>query len=488
MARKKVPPETIIIDDRIDERAMTAEERQKAMKSMIDTVSAQSKAIKASISLSDIASRLPEQLEMQLDFPDDSDKKEDSPVEPKSISLARGTGAITSLGGHVATIADKYLQYSFTSRNMMDLPGEHDNFMFDNAGKLMEYSLNGQELKPLDEIHTAFLMALLQVANVCDIREYNSKDNPSLALHLPSFFRETDVDPRPHERELDSTTGRKKLIKRQTTDETALKHLRLAKFKEFMEPLDNRVGIIPGEGHYTVARFISWDEKTDTAIIAIPYEIKLAELARLHSDRHSAISTIFRANIVTENWSAVELANRIAVGVIERGVTRSQIDTYKSGNDRKPIKKKTTKTAPDGSKEVEELTFAPEQPEKVITKERTNDEGITTKVQYTDPKPRIFSYSVRFDTLIADCPQLKAEIEAIRKSPGENKSQRINKKLKDVFAAAIRIIMEKSEMPRYYANLAITTGKLDTFKAPTNSTLSEKLVVTHKGKNPQYSD
>ena len=318
--------------------------------------------------------------------------------------------------------------------------------------------------------------------------EYNSKDNPSLGLHLPSFFRETEIDPRPRERELNKQTGKKELTRRKKQDEQSIKQMRLQRFIDFMKPLDNRVGIIEGEGYYAVARFISWDEQTDTAYIAIPYEIKLAEIARLHTDRHSAISTIFRANIVTEKDAAVELANRIAVGVIERGVTRSQADTYKNSKPRKPIKRTTTTTDANGIKTTVTETFEPEPPEKTITKAKTDDEGITTTVIYTDPKPRIFRYEIRFDTLIADCPELQRELDEIRSSSEKDKSQRINKKLKDTFAAAIRIIMEKSVMPNYYADFSIRTGRMDTFKAPTNSTLSEKLVVTHKGKNPNYAE
>ena len=90
--------------------------------------------------------------------------------------------------------------------------------------------------------------------------------------------------------------------------------------------------------------------------------------------------------------------------------------------------------------------------------------------------------------MIADCPQLQKELDAIRRSNAPDKSQRVNKKLQDTFSAAIRIIMEKSDMPNYYAGLTITTGNLPRFKAPTNSTLKDRLTVTHRGKNPDYKE
>lgn len=438
----------------------------------------------------------PEQIQLELPTEKESDTDKEgnqqpaeAQAEPSPLSLARKAGTITSLGDHVATIADKMLQYCFTSRDLKGLPGEHDNFLFDSAGKLNEFSLNGKPLQPLDDIHTGFLMALLQMANICDIREYNSKDNPSLGVYLPAFFREAHIDPRPRRRteETNSATGETKKVLRkrqQRADDQTIKQERLQRFIEFMKPLDNRVGIIQGEGYYTVARFLSWDEATDTAFIAIPFEIKLAEIARLHADRHSAISTIFRADILTENQAAVELANRIAVGLIERGVTTADRSTYQ--NPRKPTKKKTTKTAPDGTKTVEELTFAPE-PETTVTKTRTDENGVTTTVTGTPQKKNTYTYRVRFSTLIADCPQLQRELAEIRNGSSADKSQRVNKKLKDVFTAAIRIIMEKSDIPKYYAGVEVKTAPLDTFKAPTNSTVnSSDLVITHKGKNPAF--
>lgn len=475
-----------------------------------------------------------EQLEME--FPTEKPAKEDNQQadeQKPTMAAARSAGAITTLDNHVATIADKLLQYCFTSRSVWQLPGKYEDFMFDTAGKLNELSLNGEPLQPLDEIHTGFLMALLQAANVRDIREYNANDNPNIGIYLPAFFRETGIDPRAN---LEWDKAKKTVKRKSTATEIAAEHpdadkgeikelgarqfkkMRAERFMEFMRPLDNRVGVIDGEGYYAIARFSSWDEKTDTAYISIPYEIKLVQLARLHADRHSAISTIFHADILTENQAAVELANRIAVGLIERGVTRSQAETYKNETPRKAIRKTTTTTAADGTKTTETLTFQPDPDPVTVTKERTDENGVTTTVTRANPRPRIFKWDSRFDSLIAACPQLQREIAEIKTAQGAEETkvlkaakaagkpatpaeiaaarridhktdpQRTNKKLKDVFTAAIRIIMEKSDIPQYYAGLTIKTGKLDTFKAPTNSTLKEKLVITHKGKNPNYSD
>lgn len=428
-----------------------------------------------------------EQMQMSLDLPTEETAKGDKPQDEQksTISTARDAGAITTLGNHVATIADKLYQACFTARDLRQLPGKHDDFMFDAAGKLMEISLNGEPLQPLDDIHTGFLMALLQVANLVDIREYNAHDNPNVGIYLPAFFRETGIDPRP--REWDKATN---AIKKRTAaaDDQEIKKLRANRFIEFMRPLDNRLGIIEGEGYYTIARYSSWDEKKDIAYISMPYEIKLVELARLHTDRHSAISTIFHANILTENQAAVELANRIAVGLIERGVTRSQADTYKSETPRKPYKKQITRTEADGSKTTQILHYQPEPEPVTVERQHIEENGDVITTTSTNPRPRIFRWEARFDTLISACPQLRGELDTIRSGGGKDKPQRVNKKLKDTFTAAIRIILEKSDAPQYYEGLEIKTGRLNTFKAPTNSTLKDKLVITHRGKNPNYAD
>lgn len=397
---------------------------------------------------------------------EDTANKEDIPAEPAPIAKARDAGAITSLNGHIAIIADKVLQNCFTSKDIKALPGAAENYLFDaDTGKLNMLSLNGEPLQELDEMHTGFQMALLQIAALSDLREYNSKTNALIGIYLPAFFRETGIDPRP--RKWDKTTGA--LIARTKPTEQELKYLRYQRFVEFMQPLDNRVGVIKGEGVYRDATFQSFDEKTEIAYITTPYSFKLAELARLHSDRHSAISNIFRANILTENQTAVELANRIAIGLIERGVTLADIGTYRAAK-RKPIKKSITTTTADGKKTTVTETFAPDAEPAVQEK----------------PK-RQFTYRVRFDSLIAACPQLQRELSEIRNSDKKNKSQFINKKLKDIFTAAVKIIMEKSEVPHYYKDLTITTEKFDTFKAPTNSTLTGYLLITHKGKNPDFA-
>ena len=423
---------------------------------------------------------------------------------------ARQKGAMVTVRKNLAIIADKPFGFSYFTREVLKkLPKEiSDKAINEKTGQINLYDLTGNDksmedvLQEIDSLHTGFLMFLLGLAwDSSDIRETNS-GNAIIPIYLPAVLDMMGIDPRPRTRDKET----KQLTKRDAQKTNAL--ARFEKFMEFMRPLD-KVAAWFGDDLYPVARFAAYEADSETFTINSPYMFKLVEYAKLHTTRHGAIRNVFHADIMTENQTAVEVANRIAMGLITRGVTRPDYATYKNATERKPIKKRTTHTASDGTKTTVELTFAPD-PEPTITKSKTDENGITTTVTTTKKRPRIFTWELKFSSLIKDCPELQRELEAIRSRQGEaeeaarkagqgeedikkarridhkNDSQRINKKLKDVFTAAIRIIMEKSEIPKYYKGLTIRTSRFDTFKAPTNSTLSDYLIITHSGKNPDF--
>ena len=90
-------------------------------------------------------------------------------------------------------------------------------------------------------------------------------------------------------------------------------------------------------------------------------------------------------------------------------------------------------------------------------------------------------------------PGLAEEIRQAREKDRKIIPQRINKKLKDVFTAAFRIISEKSEAPARYIDFTLPTTtrivkgkKCETYDVPTKSTLTRSMIITHRGRNPQY--
>lgn len=407
---------------------------------------------------------------------------------------AQDEGSITADTSIVATIAEKGLGYSyFTSVVIKELPEGIEKYIIDpETGKINLYNLQqrGGNLKEVDRLHTAFLMWLLGLAyNNSDIRETNST-NAVIPVYLPAVLKDMGIDPRPKQWNRDT-----KEVQRQQGEPLAKQ--RFERFMKFINPLINVAGYF-GTDLYQMVGFHSYNEESETVYLSIPYMFRLVEYAKLHSERHKAIQDVFHANIMTENQTAVEIANRIAIGVIMRGVTRTQAETYKSGTRRKPFKKTRTTTDAEGNRttETEYYSTAEQEPAPVVIA----------------PQPRFIRWEMKFARIIEDCPQLQREIDEIRTSTGELEKaaakagkteteiaaarrqdhktdpQRVNKKLKDTFDAAIKIIMEKSKMPDYYQDFKITTGKFDRYKAPTNSTLNERLIITHKGKNPDYKD
>lgn len=491
-----------MIDDTIDAKAMTEEEKQAAIQSLSETVEESEKEIKDAINLSEIVhmvtdpspdgfvarmkgktvdSPKTEQIEMDLVFPDKEETRRKHLEEAhKRRILAQNEGAISSDETALATISERNLGFDyFTSAVIKMLPEGIENYILDEQGRINLYDLTMGEtpieevLQEVDKLHTAFLMWLLAIAwHTEDIREKNS-GNAIMQIYLPKLLDDMGIDPRPLE-----WNKEKRALKRAKTEKT-LAELRLNKFMEFINPLRNVAAFFGGD-LYQIVGFYQYNVKSETVYISAPYMYRLVEYAKLNASKHAAIQNIFHADIMTENQIAVEVANRIAMGLIQRGVTRPDLNTWQP--EKKPIKKKVTKTAPDGSKTVEELTYPPET-ETTVTKRRIDENGVETIITGRPrEKERIFTFRIRFSALIEDCPQLKNELDKIRNSTDEHKSQKINNKLRDVFNAVIRIIMEKSEIPRYYKNLTIRTGRFDTFKAPTNSTLSDLLIISHKGK------
>ena len=409
--------------------------------------------------------------------------------------LARQEGTVDVTSTDLAIIANTNLGFSyFTSEVIKTLPGGVDmqSLMLDKDGKINLYDLTQggkptqEVLKEVDFIHTSFLMWLLGLAyNNSDLRETNSS-NAIIPVYIPAVLNEMKIDPRPRERQRNKETNKNELVKRQ--EQWDMAELRREKFMSLLNPFLTMAAFF-GDDLYQIVGFSNYIKETETVYLTIPYLFRLVEYSKLNATKHGAIVNIFHADIMTENQTAVEVANRIAMGVVTRGL-RPDAKTYK---------RKDKQTA---KKEVQQETI-------------DKDGNKITIV--SEIKPRTATWSPKF-SIINDCPQLQKELDAIRNRKGDAEQavleaakqigkepdkkaienarkadraatpQKINNKLRDIFGAAYRIIMEKSDMPQYYVNFTIRTGNLKTFKAPTSSTLNTKLIITHRGKNPHYHE
>ena len=409
----------------------------------------------------------------------------------KTRDAAIEKGALMTIGGHIASYSTDELKDALNGYSIYRLPSRVDiKRAFDNSGRLNTSVLQENEtLEGLTEIHTAFLMAVVQAVSLAQIDGDNT-----ISFYLPSICRDLKIDPRTYS------------SKRRAGQDYA--DMRFNAVLEMITPFDPLVGRTPDGSFYRVLTFESYDKGSDTMTISAPYLYRLKAIAeqRATEQKHPQLNKLLHSAVVNEpNRAAVELVNRILTGIVNRGV-RADYRTYKA--EPKVAKKTVTRTDKDG--------------------QRTTTTTVYDTDSQTDDKPapsKTVTYRVKYQTLIDDCPQLKSELdeiingkgkaerEAEEKAKKENRKataeeikqarakdkktipQRVNKKLKDVFTAAFRIIAEKSDAPARYLDFTLPTTtrtvkgkKCKAYEIPTKSTLSRSMVITHRGRNPQYTE
>lgn len=392
------------------------------------------------------------------------DKVTQEKASPRSAAIEKG--ALMTIGGRIASYSTDDLKDALNAYSIYRLPSNVDRKQaFDDTGKLNALMLQDKPLEGLTQIHTAFLMAVVQAVSLTQI---DDGDN-TISFYLPSICRDLKIDPRTYS------------SKRKAGQDYA--EMRLVAMLDIITPFDPFVGRTPDGNFYRVLTFVSYDKGSEIMTISTPYFYRLKAIAeqRATGQKHPQLNRLMHSSVVNEpNRAAVELANRILTGIVTRGV-RADYRTYNYD-----------------------------------TGSQTDD---------TPAPSKTVTYKVKYQTLIDDCPQLKneldkiingkgkAEREAEEKAKKENREataeeikqarakdkktipQRVNKKLKDVFTAAFRIIAEKSDAPARYLDFTLPTTtrtvkgkKSKAYDVPTKSTLARCMVITHRGRNPQYTE
>lgn len=401
----------------------------------------------------------------------------------RAHKAAENAGAIMTLGGRLGSFSQENFWDVFTSNIIAAMPDEvRGNALFDN-GKLVMYSLNGQPLQPVESINGAALMAICKAVFDTDMREYGD-GNFTVALYLPAICKELGIDPRSA---TDSRRGKNAFKKQRekavSETGTALtwSEQRTATMEKLLKPFDPDVARATDGSYYRLCVIEQYDAEKELLYVSSPFFFKLREIIALQADRHSALTTLFHADVANErNWAAVELANRILAGIVRRGITRPDSKTYKN-NDSAVSRRTVTKTAADGTKTTITEQFQPTQQPAEETAAK---------------KEKVFTWSDSFKSLIDECPQLQHELAEIENHADKDetgkvyhRAQAYNAKLKQTFAAAYRIILEKTDAPKYYKGLRIEpTNAKGEIVTPTKSTLRSSITIRHNGKNPEYSE
>ncbi len=380
------------------------------------------------------------------------------PISAREKALEKG--ALMSIGSHVASFSAKDMRDALTSNVIFKLPNARE-YPFDPAGQLDSMTLDtGQsKLENVDTIDTGFLMAVTRMFML----GMNNNEHGLLTFSVPSICRELKIDPRPYSTKRGKEMG-------ELSQEEKKKHLAEKRLQIMLSKIavtDSWVARAADGGYYRVLAFHDYDPESETMTISAPYIYRQLELNGLAKNR---MNLLFYGNIVTEpNKAAVELATRILSGILDRGTT-PDYKTYK----KKPKKKKETVTRTDKNGNRTTRTI-------VYDEELDEDER--------PENPKIVTWSMSFASLIAECPQFKAELDAIKESDKKTKRQAYNSKLKNTFETAFRIILDKSDVKDYYINFDFNPKNPKTHKiqAPTASTLRTKLKITHEGKNKNFS-
>lgn len=400
-----------------------------------------------------------------------------------AMTRRKKAGDIPAKEIRLAVIASKELGYDYLTKTVLrELPKESKEYVLDELGRINLYDLSGsgnpeEVLKEIDtKVQTPFLMMLLAIAGEADIREVNtSSGNDVIPIYLPNFFR--NVQPSFGKFERDAETRKTHRIH----SDIPRNEQRLNQFvRDYISPLSKVGAWFNDTDLYPLVTLDHYNRDTDVVYVRSPYMFRLVEWAK--TEGNVAISYIFHADVLQENPTAVELANRISIGLISRGVSHPDKNTYKAQP--KAASKTVKEICPDGTTKITTMKYAIE-PVETISVAKTDEDGRTKTRTRPVEKPKVFTYDIEFKNLIKGCPQLQKELDDIRKNEKNNKSAAVNRRLSQVFNDAINIILNKSDAPTYYANLTICTAPFDTFKAPTNSTLKSKLVIRHNGKTKE---
>lgn len=386
----------------------------------------------------------------QLSLFEEAEKPAD-PKDPshRKIAAAIEEGALVSFSSAAFATTGNLLK-ALTRDSIFMLPNETDLKEFDEHGQINKLIFSKRPPQQIETAQTGLFGAMLYA--VLNSYSPEAQENNTINVYVPKLLEALHIEARPYKRAKHGN----------------LAELRYQKMLELLQPFDRWIGRFPDGSFFRFLTIESYSENTETMRIISPY---LFELVRRNDERRYTF--LAHADIANErNQAAVEIAMRLLQGLAKRGTSVPDAKTYKSKA--KPKKRTIRTVTPDGNKTtiIEEYQEDPqEQP----------DPG----------RPAVFTYEYSYKNLIHECPQIRYELEKILGRTGnqaKTAKQAYNAKLKQTFAAAFRILMEKTDAPLYYKNLHFTnTYPNGEFILPTKSTLSAYVGLEHNGRNKEYT-
>lgn len=409
---------------------------------------------------------------------------------------AAAQGAIVSLDGHLTAYSSKEFWQAFMPGRIMRLPYAVNDRTFDVDGRLNELALGDESLRSLTTLQENFLHAAATLVEKKILAGDYDDQTMTISFHA-GILDQMGIDPR--------DAGKR----RDTSDTRTMAQRRYDKLNgEILPPFEPLVGCMPNGSKYRVMAFSSYDADTETITLIAPYIWQVARAAYKAAGGKPQVHHYLHANAGSKRSDAAfELANRIIIGVAQRG---SVPDPKKR---RQATSKTRTKKLADGST-VTDTTRYETTADRQLARERARTELIqaiesaTTQAARTRAEKRladfdkkaeqeeyelthpVVTYRAKYQTLIDDCPQVKANLNRILTDTTlKHPRQSYNDYLRKTFEAAYSIIMEQSDLPKKYRDLHLPTVKrkkggksVDAYDVPSMSTLERTMVITHRGK------
>lgn len=346
---------------------------------------------------------------------------------------ARESGGLTDISGAALAVPDKKtdklapVYRDMLSRNRFFRLQDEDAQKIDGSGRLIPLAFSGKKRE--DALIEDPRSGFLSVVLSCVLSRFET--SPDTQENSVKINLPSFFD--------ETGIDPRPHSSQRAADLAPINQLRYEKMIYLLSPYDNVVGSTPNGSFYRLASVGGYDSTTENFIIYCPYLFECIRQTDI-----TRFTRLAHADIANEpNTAAVEIAYYLLRGLVLRGSTTPDKATYTSGAD-----------------------------------------------QGTKKKP-LFSYEVTFKSVIRDCQQISFDLEQIESGDTKRKAQAYNSKLKQVFSAAFRILLTKTDAPQYYLdfNLSNASGKKrDFFIVPTKSTIGkDKIRITHNGRNPDFT-
>lgn len=377
--------------------------------------------------------------------------------QPTARQFAIERGAVMSLDGHVTAYSHKELQHALDGFSLFRLPSDtSEKEAFGNDGRVndsLKTALSLGQVSPLrlTRYQAGFFYAVNRIFDLYDTS--SDGDREKVEVYIPGVLRDMGIDPRTYKKKQRDESG--KAIETPASERRIKgdpKEQRRDAILALAAPFAGVYGKAPNGDLFQVLSVGEYYDASETVVISSPF---LAELRRIADSKKHPLHRYLHSSVVNEkNQAAVELANQIIIGVVQRGYHRLASD--------RPVKKRTV--------------------------EHKETDGSRTKTVYEygdvdDKTPAPVVYRTQYQTLIDRCPLLKDDLEAAKSTAA------YNSKLQQTFEAAFRIIETKSDLPKHYKNLQLPMvrrtrkgKKVMCYESPTKSTTRRNLIITHDGR------